>query len=149
MNKLARAVKEFAFREFGNGIIFDSDVLDVAIKTLTPDEVETLELGDSDTDEDQHEAYTFMLWKVFNRHNDICSRYSKVISDKDIEISPKSSITELNIEYKTLCNCVDNYILRICDVDKNILPSLTLHTISDITAAIIEFNINADEESTC
>lgn len=144
MNKLVRAVKDFALREVG-GVLLDTDVLTTCISTLTPAERETLELGDSTFNKDQHESYMFMLWKVFNRHNDICNRSSRVISDRDIEISSKSSITELDISYSTLVNCNDNCVFRICDIQKDLLPTLTFDTIADVTAAIITFNANVDQ----
>ena len=146
MNKLVRAIKEFALREVG-GVLLDTEVLDRCIATLTPYEREILELGDSTISKELHERYLFMLWKVFNRHNDVCSRNSWFISDEDVEITTKSSITELDISYDTLVNCNNNFVFRICDIQKELLPTLTLESIADVTAAILTFDANVEQKT--
>ena len=97
--------------------------------------------GDSSTDEDQHEEFIFVVTKVFNRHNDICSGVTEV-KDGDVIISENSSITELNIELKTLRDCNRNAVYHISDISKEILPALSFEAIADVTGAVIAMGTN-------
>lgn len=139
MQKLIKEVRDFMSKEY-YGLEFDTDVLTISINTLLPVEREILENGDSDANKEQHESYMFMVNKVFNRHNDLCSRRSIQLDDETIEITDRSSITELDITYATLVNCNHSDIFHIQDIQKEILSTLTLEAIADVTAAIIIFN---------
>lgn len=114
----------------------DTEVLVMSVDSLETVEREILLNGDSTTDEDQHDEFIFVVTKVFNRHNDICSGVTEV-KDGDVIISENSSITELNIELKTLRDCNRNAVYHISDISKEILPALSFEAIADVTGAVI------------
>ena len=140
MNKLNKEVMEYWHRR-NACYIFDPETLDLAVSTLT--EEEKLILGKGvDTcklDPDLRSRFMFVANKAFNRHNDIISGYT-ILEDDEISCTEKSSITELQISPETLVDCNRNCIYHIADVEKTILPSLSLEAIADLTAAIILYN---------
>lgn len=117
----------------------DTDVLVTCINSLETVEREILLNGDSVTDDEQHEEFNFVATKVFNRHNDVCSGATKIEGD-DVLITEDSSITELNIELKTLRDCNRNAVYKIRDISKEVLPSLSFEAIADVTSAVIAIN---------
>ena len=52
-------------------------------------------------------------------------------------LKENSSITELNIELKTLRDCNRNAVYHISDISKEILPALSFEAIADVTGAVI------------
>ena len=145
LKKMIMAIKAYVVSEIGADTT-DTDTLEIVINSLTPDERNTLLLGDSLSNPNVHEAYMFVVKKCFNRHNDICSRRTVIQDDGTIRVSKRSAITELDISYKTLVNCNNNCFFRIEDINKSILPSLTLESIADVTAAIIAYDAEIGEE---
>ena len=148
MNKHAKIVKDYWMQK-SNLFQFDSEVLDACVQTLTPDERGVLLLGDSKTDKFQHEDFVFVVTKVFNRHTDVCDKktFIKIDDDGDMSyvITPRASITELNIDLATLENCNKHFIYHIDDARKEALPALDLQAIAELTRAIIEYNYEVAE----
>ena len=100
----------------------DTEVLVMSVDSLETVEREILLNGDSTTDEDQHDEFIFVVTEV---------------KDGDVIISENSSITELNIELKTLRDCNRNAVYHISDISKEILPALSFEAIADVTGAVI------------
>ncbi len=120
---------------------FDSEILDACVNNLTPRELAVLDRG-RETCEDSEalkEEFTYLMYKVFNRHNDIASRYSYIDEDGELVISERSSITELDISLETMKNCNQSCVYHIVDIQKETLPSLTFEAIAEVTAAILTF----------
>lgn len=139
MNRIAKEIKEYWFKQ-SPYFILDSEVLDKVSRSLSADETLILEKGfDACTDAVSKEAYTFAVHKAFNRHNDIITG-STVIDGDEILCSEKSSITELEISIGTLVDCNRHCIYHVEDVEKELLPGLSLEAIADLTAAIICYN---------
>lgn len=139
---MKKTVKEFY--DYWNGkrlnFVFDSEILDVCVTHLLPHELKIVELGWEECVESEalNVQFTFLMNKIFNRHNDIASRYTRVEND-ELVITPRSSITELDISMSTYKNCNASCIYHIEDVQKDILPSLTFESIAELTGAILTF----------
>lgn len=131
MNKIARLVKEYWDKK-SQYFSWDPETLDTVVSTLTDEEVETI--GSSGP-----EAKSFVMRKIFNRHNDLITG-GTVLTEDGILCSEKACITELNIRVETLDDCNKHCIYHIEDIEKEILPGLSLESIADLTAAIIEYN---------
>lgn len=141
MNQIAKEIRDY-WNTLSPYFTFDVETLDSLVPTLTKDETLILQKGydacckEAGIDKD---TYLYAVHKAFNRHNDIICGYT-IIEDGTVICSEKSSITELDISIETLRNCNKNCIYHVCDVEKTILPTLTLDAIADLTAAIIEYN---------
>ena len=127
---------------------FDSEILDICVTNLSPHELKIAEMGWEECIESEalNTQFVFIMNKLFNRHNDIASRYTR-IEDGELVITERSSITELDISMSTLKNCNASCVFHINDVEKEILPSLTFESIAELTNAILTFkeeNENAD-----
>lgn len=136
MRKEVKVVRDY-WTNLSPAFSIDPIVLNESVDTLETVEREILLNGDSDTDKEQHEEFLFVVNKVFNRHNDICSGASGVDADGGFVCTTKSSITELNISFSTLVDCNRNAIYHINDVSKEALPTLSFEAIADVTAALI------------
>ena len=142
MNSVAKEIKEYWSRKSRN-FQFDSETLDIVSKTMTPDEEELLHSGEDlcrSIGGDTWDKYLFTVNKSFNRHNDIVCRYTTVSPDGQLFITNHSSITELPIKVGTLAACNKNCIYHICDFEKDLLQSLSLAAIADLTSAIVVYN---------
>lgn len=139
MNKLIKDVKSY-WEKKSQFFILDTDILTSCIETLTDDERDILRSFNSD-------MYDFVQAKVFNRHNDISSGATALNDDNTITITEKSSITELEITPDTLTACNKGCIFHICDIDKELLPTMSFETIADLTTAIIVYNAKSEMES--
>lgn len=141
MNKIAKEIKDYWFEQ-SPYFRLDTDVLDSIIPTLSTDETLILNRGKDvclKSSALDRGAYLYAVNKAFNRHNDIISGYT-VIEDNSVLCSEKSSITELDISIETLISCNKHCIYHVCDVEKEMLPSLPFETIADLTGAIISYN---------
>lgn len=139
---MRKAVKEFY--EYWSGkrynFIFDSELLDTCVKYLLPHELKIVEMGWETCLESEalNTQFVFLMNKLFNRHNDLASRYTR-IEDDELFITERSSITELDISMSTYKNCNASCIYHIEDVQKDLLPSLTFESIAELTNAILTF----------
>lgn len=141
MNQIAKEIKDYWHTQ-SPYLSFDAEILDAIVGTLSEDETLILQRGKKacyDAGETEWNTYLFAVNKAFNRHNDVICGYT-VVEDGDVICSEKSSITELDISPTTLKNCNKNYIYHVNDIEKDILPSLSLDAIADLTAAIVEYN---------
>jgi len=140
MNSIAKEIKNYWFEQ-SPYFMLDSEVLETITKTLSKDETLLLSRGFEDCckDEKSKLAYIFTVNKAFNRHNDIITG-ATIIEDETILCSEKSSITELDITLETLKDCNKHCIYHVEDVEKDLLPGLSLEAIADLTAAIISYN---------
>lgn len=122
--------------------VFDSELLDACVNNLSAHETSILEKGKFACEESEAlgEEFEFLMYKIFNRHNDIACRYSSIDGNGELVISEKSSITELDISLETMRNCNESCVYHIDDIQKDILPSLTFEAIAEVTAAILTFN---------
>lgn len=127
---------------------FDTDTLSDCIEALTMEERATLSLWDG-MDSPTNEV-AFLLSKVLNRHNDVCSGATAIVNDKGkyvVEFTSRSSISELKIQYKTLTDCNKACVYHIEDISKEILLTLSFEAIADVTGAILEADrVSADDE---
>lgn len=137
MNVYATAVKDFYAKQ-SPLYEFDSVILNEVIESLTDSEKAKLKHLANSLDAAEDLDVLFVVTKVFNRHNDVWSGYTKIEND-DIIISDNSSITELEIEPTTLIDCNRNCIYKIKDVESRYLPVLSLEAIADLTAEIVKF----------
>lgn len=142
MNKIAKEIRDY-WNEQSPYFTFDVETLDAIVPTLSEDETLILQKGrecclkgDNQLNKD---SYLYAVHKAFNRHNDVICGYT-VLEGSSVICSEKSSITELDISIDTLRNCNKNCLYHVSDVEKEILPSLTLDAIADLTAAIISYN---------
>lgn len=141
MNKIAKEIKDYWFEQ-SHYFMLDTEVLDAIIPTLSTDETLILNKGRDacfKSSELEKAAYQYAVSKAFNRHNDVISGYT-VIDGDAVLCSEKSSITELDISIETLISCNKHCIYHVCDVEKDILPSLPFEAIADLTGAIISYN---------
>lgn len=141
MRKNAREVREYWSAKRYN-FILDAELLDTAVSCLTPEELKVLDTGRDRCMESEalSEWHTYLMYKVFNRHNDLACGYSRIDTDGELVITENSSITELDISLATMRNCNESLIYRICDIAKEALPSLTFEAIAEVTAAVLAFN---------
>lgn len=133
-------------REYWEGkryrFTLDAELLDISLKALDPQELAILQKGRDicKSSEALSEAWEFLAYKVFNRHNDIASRYTILGDDGELTITQDSAITELDISLATMKNCNQSCVYKISDICKDILPTLTFESIAEVTAAILAFN---------
>lgn len=133
-------------REYWEGkryrFTLDAELLDISLKALDPQEVAILQKGRAVCEESEAlaEAWEFLAYKVFNRHNDIASRYTILGDDGELTVTEESAITELDISLGTMKNCNQSCVYKISDIRKDILPTLTFESIAEVTAAILAFN---------
>ena len=120
----------------------DAELLDISLKTLESNELTILQKGREvcEGSEALSEVWTFLAYKVFNRHNDIASRYTILGDDGELTITEDSAITELAISLETMRNCNKSCVYKISDIKKDILPTLTFEAIAEVTVAILAFN---------
>lgn len=145
MKKEIKVVRDY-WKKRSEAFILDTDVLTLCIETLSDTEKAVL-LNHSEDCTEHTPEFIFVVNKVFNRHNDVCcgvTTFEEIKGGYRIDITVASSITELDISLETLKNCNDNYIFHIQDISKEILPTLTLEAIADVTAAVITYNNNTD-----
>lgn len=133
-------------REYWEGkrykFALDAELLDISLKALEPQELAILQKGRDTCKESEalYEAWTFLAYKVFNRHNDIASRYTILDDSGELTVTEDSAITELDISLETMRNCNKSCVYKISDIKKDILPTLTFEAIAEITTAILAFN---------
>lgn len=139
MKKEIKVVRDY-WKSQHDAFCLDTDVLTLSVETLTAEEQATLEQYAKD--EVMTDAVTFLMHKVFNRHNDICCGVTVINENNDVCLTVASSITELNIQLETLKDCNKHYIYHVQDITKEILPTLTLEAIADVTAAVLYYNAN-------
>ncbi len=141
MRKNAREVREYWSSKHYN-FVLDAELLDASIGALTPQEIKILDKGRDECMQSEAltEQWLFLMYKIFNRHNDLASRYSTIDENGELCITSNSAITELDISYDTMRNCNASLIYKISDVTKGALPSLTFEAIAEVTAAILNFN---------
>lgn len=141
MNKVASEVRAY-WEKVSPQFIFDPEVLEDCVNSLYESELAVLSKGSVAAKENgsDWEDYRFVMAKVFNRHNDVCGN-STVIEDGVAVISKRSCITELDISLDTLTNCNQSCIYHIEDVNKPALIGLTFEAIADVTAAIIQYDM--------
>lgn len=142
MNRIAKEIRDYWDDQLPC-FQWDSEILDLVSRTLTPEETEVLTKGRDACQAAEGktwEQYLFTITKAFNRHNDIVCHYTTVGPGETLLCTSRSSITELNINISTLVNCNRNCVYHINDIEKTMLPRLTLESIADVTAAIIVYN---------
>ena len=126
----------------------DSVTLAECVAALTLEETGELVCWNGVTDPDAE--LLFILYKVFNRHNDVCAGATEIVKDKGVyvvEISSQSSISELGISLSTLKSCNKACIYHIEDIDKTILPTLSFDAIADLTGAILQAETVVEDKS--
>lgn len=138
MKPIVKRVKDYWKRQMPL-LSIDTEVMSDCVVALTMEEQARISMwnGVSEPDDD----LSFILSKVFNRHNDVCAGTTTIASDKGnyvVEITAQSSISELNISLKTLRDCNRACIYHVEDIDKEILPTLSFEAIAELTGAIIE-----------
>jgi hypothetical protein len=141
MNKIAQEIRNYWFTQ-SPFFILEPDVLDKVVQSLTDEEKKTILTGDEGKptgDQASQDAYLFAVHKAFNRHNDIITG-ATTVNNGTVLCTEKACITELDISAETLKDCNKHCIYHICDVEKDILPGLSLEAIADLTAAIISYN---------
>lgn len=128
---------------------FDSETLEAVYLSLTDKEKSLLRLWDGFRVPDDDTSFT--LSKALNRHNDVCGGVTDLNYDKGqyvVEITSKSSISELNITNETLRACNRSLIYHIEDINKEELPNLSFKAIAELTAAILEAeSVSVDEDN--
>lgn len=147
MSKITKEIKDY-WKKQSPYLSFDVDILDRVINTLSDEERKILTNGDSDVKE-EHDRYLFAVTRAFNRHNDFVCGYSDVADNGDIICSEKSSISELDIDYKTLVTCNRSAIYKVADMQTELLPSMTFEASVELTAAVLKYHAqhNIDMEN--
>lgn len=137
MKPIVKRVRDYWKRQMPL-LSIDTDVMSDCVAALTMEERAQINLWDGLTEPDGDLA--FVLSKVLNRHNDVCCGSTVIVNDRGnyvVEITPKTSISELDISLQTLRDCNKACIYHVEDIDKEILPTLSFEAIAELTGAII------------
>lgn len=137
MNTKIKAVRDY-WKAKNELFSLDTEVLTACVETLT--EAEDTILVKYIEDGIVTDDLLFLMHKVFNRHNDVCCGVTVIEEDNEVVISDSSSITELDITLATMKDCNKHYIYHILDITKEMLPTITLEAIADVTAAVLRYN---------
>lgn len=146
MKANAKEIKDYWGRQSPN-YQWDAETLDFVVDTLSDAEREVLNMGYDvckKCGDTTWETYILTVSKAFNRHNDLLCRYTTADENGNLTTSLNSSITELDINVRTLTNCNRAYIYHINDFSKSLLPKLPLETIADLTTALVKYNATHD-----
>lgn len=91
-----QAVQDFLINNV-RFVRLDIDVLVNVVKSLKESERKLLLIDTEDCDSDVNDNYTFLMQKIFNRHNDVVAGFTKLVvcgTNVNVVCSPKSNVSE-------------------------------------------------------
>lgn len=140
MNSICKSVKEY----WSRGLVtykFDPHVLQDVIDSLNSAEAKLLTKGEEvcEASDTLKNSFALLMKKILNRHNDVVCGATTIGEDGEITVSPRSCITELDIQLNTVTECEKVGMLRIGDVVLSKIVDMTLETVADLSVAMLLF----------